>query len=81
MDSNKRTEEPPFVHDSLPFYWLAQVSLLAAQDNGNVNGSGTVFGDSMSEGGARVCLLKAWLDHITAFLRSENQVPTESTSR
>ena len=70
MDNNKRTS---FVHDALPFYWLAQVSLLAAQDD--VNGGGAVFGDSMCEGG-RFRLLKAWLDHIRTFLRRENQVPT-----
>ena len=76
MDNNKRTEEPPLVHDALPFYWLAQISLLAAQDNGNTNGSGPIFGDSMSERGGRFRLLKAWLDHIRVFLRSENPVPT-----
>lgn len=66
MQMEKRQEEPSFVCDALPFYWLAQVSLLAIQD-------GTAIFDQ-SEG--RFLLMKVWLDHIRTFLRSGNQVPT-----
>jgi hypothetical protein len=66
MQVEKRQEEPPFVCDALPFYWLAQVSLLAVQDGS------AIFGKAET----RFQLMKEWLDHIRTFLRSGNQVPT-----
>ncbi|KAF8074127.1 fungal-specific transcription factor domain-containing protein [Lyophyllum atratum] len=65
-------EEPPFIRNALPFYWLAQVSLLAIQDGSAVFGGKS--SDAKAEG--RFRLMKEWLDHIRTFLRRENQVPT-----
>ncbi|KAG5652521.1 hypothetical protein H0H81_004752 [Sphagnurus paluster] len=65
-------EEPPFFRNALPFYWLAQVSLLAVQDGSALFGGKP--SDCKSEG--RFRLMKEWLGHIRAFLRTGNQVPT-----
>ncbi|KAF5377902.1 hypothetical protein D9615_006798 [Tricholomella constricta] len=64
-------EEPPFIRNALPFYWLAQVSLLAIQDGSAMFGGQS--SDVKAEG--RFRLMKEWLDHIRTFLRSGNQVP------
>jgi len=72
MQVEKCTQEPPFIYNALPFYWLAQVSLLAVQD-----GSAIFVGkpsDAKTEG--RFRMMKGWLDHIRTFLRSNNQIPT-----
>lgn len=72
MQVEKSQEEPPFVCDALPFYWLAQVSLLAIQDGTAIFGGMT--SDAKTEG--RFRLMKEWLDHIRTSLRGGNQVPT-----
>ncbi|KAG6843671.1 hypothetical protein H0H87_001793 [Tephrocybe sp. NHM501043] len=65
-------DEPPFVRNALPFYWLAQVSLIALQN------ASTVFGGQSSHARAegRFKLMKEWLDHIRTVLRTGNPVPT-----
>ncbi|KAG6853956.1 hypothetical protein C0991_012102 [Blastosporella zonata] len=72
MSVEESREDPPFIRNALPFYWLAQVSLLAIQD-----GSAVFAGqssDAKAEG--RFRLMKDWLDHIRTFLRSGNPMPT-----
>lgn len=71
MQAEKCQEEPPFIFNALPFYWLAQVSLMAIQDGT------TIFHrkpDMKADG--RFRLMKEWLDHIKSFLRGGNEVPT-----
>ncbi|KAF9464087.1 fungal-specific transcription factor domain-containing protein [Collybia nuda] len=72
MGIEKSEEDPPFICDAMPFYWLAQVSLMAHQD-GSTLFSGTSSG-AKSEG--RFLLMKKWLDHIRSFLRRRDQIPT-----
>lgn len=72
MEIEKSEEEPPFIYDAMPFYWLAQVSLMALQDNPMVFDGNSL--DAKAEG--RFCLMKKWLDHIRSFLRSRDQIPT-----
>ncbi|KAG6907233.1 hypothetical protein DXG01_009808 [Tephrocybe rancida] len=72
MSVEESREEPPFIRNALPFYWLAQMSLLAIQDGSAVFGG--MSSDAKAEG--RFRLMKEWLDHIRASLRSGNQVPT-----
>jgi hypothetical protein len=72
MQVEKSEEEPPFVCNAMPFYWLAQVSLMALQD-GAAAFSGN-SSDAKTEG--RFRLMKEWLDHIRSFLRNGDQVPT-----
>ncbi|KAG6896324.1 hypothetical protein C0992_008978 [Termitomyces sp. T32_za158] len=66
--SVENSEEPPFVQNAFPFYWLAQVSLLMVQD-GLI-----VLGGQLSEekGEERFRRLEKWLDHINTFLKSRN---------
>ena len=66
--------EPPFFHDALPFYWIAQVLLLAYQEGlppfvSNVPGM-KITSD------AKYSLMKEWFKHIRGFLRSGEQGPT-----
>ena len=68
--SRHHPASPDFRKDEFPFYWLAQASFLATQDGGSVSLSGSGKSDG------RFRLMKVWLDHIRAFLRSGNQVPT-----
>ncbi|RDB14606.1 Zinc finger protein klf1 [Hypsizygus marmoreus] len=72
MQVEKSREEPPFICNALPYYWLAQVSLLAIQDGTAIFGGKS--SDASTEG--RFRLMKKWLDHIRTFLRSGNQIPT-----
>ncbi|KAK0202278.1 hypothetical protein DFS33DRAFT_1264057 [Desarmillaria ectypa] len=60
-------DEPPFAQNALPFYWLAQISLLDVQDGG----------PSWSEGASesRFHVMKAWLDRIRLFLRKHKEIP------
>jgi hypothetical protein len=72
MQAENSEEEPPFMCNALPFYWLAQISLMAIQDGTAIfDGKPT---DPKAEG--RFRLMKDWLDHIKSFLRDGNQVPT-----
>ncbi|PBK59688.1 hypothetical protein ARMSODRAFT_774712 [Armillaria solidipes] len=65
-DEKEGDEEPPFAHNALPFYWLAQISLLAIQDGGS----------SWTEGAAenRFHVMKEWLDRIRFFLRKHKEI-------
>ncbi|KAF9016641.1 hypothetical protein BDZ89DRAFT_1075398 [Hymenopellis radicata] len=62
-------EEPPFAYDGLPFYWLAQISLLAIQ-SGNT---------SCIEGVAntRFFMMKEWLRRIRSLIRANKGVPPD----
>lgn len=77
-------EEPPFVYNALPFYWLAQASLMAIQNGSGMPGNGIRGGGGGTVGGkfdgdvsteGRFRLIKEWLEHIRAFLRDGTQVP------
>ncbi|KAF7422889.1 hypothetical protein PC9H_011053 [Pleurotus ostreatus] len=70
MHLEKNQDEPPFVCNALPFYWLAQVSLLSMQEGA----SPTKALSSRAEG--RYRLMKQWLDHIRSFLRRGDQIPS-----
>lgn len=72
MEIEQSEEEPPFTYDAMPFYWLAEVSLMALQDSPTVFDGNSL--DTKAEG--RFCLMKKWLDHIRSFLRSRDQIPT-----
>lgn len=72
MRLEKSTEEPPFVCNAMPFYWLAQVAVVAIQDG--TSGAGFDILDGKGEGRFRV--LREWLDRIRTFLRNGTQIPT-----
>ncbi|KAK0225469.1 hypothetical protein IW262DRAFT_1265991 [Armillaria fumosa] len=61
-------EEPPFAFNALPFYWLAQISLLAIQEGGSEWVEATTAEN-------RFHLIKEWLDRIRFFLRQNHEVP------
>ncbi|KAK0243899.1 hypothetical protein EDD85DRAFT_806025 [Armillaria nabsnona] len=61
------SDEPPFAYNALPFYWLAQVSLLAIQEGGSA------WIDETTEN--RFHLMKEWLDRIRFFLRQNHEIP------
>ncbi|KAK0243584.1 hypothetical protein EDD85DRAFT_760397 [Armillaria nabsnona] len=65
-DGEEGDDEPPFAQNALPFYWLAQISLLAIQDGG----------PSWTEGAAesRFHVMKEWLDRIRFFLRKHKEI-------
>lgn len=65
-------EEPPFIYNALPFYWLAQVSLMALQDDVGVDVKPL---DRKNEG--RYRLMKEWLDRIRSHLRNGTQIPPQ----
>ncbi|KXN83387.1 hypothetical protein AN958_01524 [Leucoagaricus sp. SymC.cos] len=65
-------DEPPFVYNALPYYWLAQVSLMALQDDIGVDSKLT---DRKNEG--RYRLMKEWLDRIKSYLCNGTQIPTQ----
>lgn len=68
--------EPIFLHDALPFYWIAQVTLLAYQENlpPFATSPGSTGGISLGE--AKFRLIKEWLKHIRAFLCRGQEGPT-----
>ena len=65
---------PVFVHDALPFYWIAQVSLLAYQEGLPPFASETQSLNASGE--AKYCLMKEWFKHIREFLKRGEQGPT-----
>ncbi|KAL0961258.1 hypothetical protein HGRIS_006220 [Hohenbuehelia grisea] len=67
----KGRDEPPFISNALPFYWLAQVSLLATQEGTAPLGLKAL--GAKAEG--RFHLMKQWLDKIRSFLRRGDQIP------
>ncbi|KAK0213240.1 fungal-specific transcription factor domain-containing protein [Desarmillaria ectypa] len=62
------SDEPPFAFNALPFYWLAQVSLLAIQEGGSEWIEATTAEN-------RFHLIKEWLDRIRFFLRQNHEIP------
>ncbi|KAG7439626.1 uncharacterized protein BT62DRAFT_976702 [Guyanagaster necrorhizus] len=60
-------DEPPFAQNALPFYWLAQISLLAIQEGGSAWTEGAVE--------SRFHVMKEWLDRIRFFLRKDKEIP------
>ncbi|TFK33601.1 fungal-specific transcription factor domain-containing protein [Crucibulum laeve] len=63
--------EPPFICNVKPFYWLAQVALVAVQEG--KAGSLSKTTDGKDEG--RFRLLREWFSYIKVFIRSGSQVP------
>lgn len=62
-------EEPPFVYNALPFYWLAQALLVMFRNEGV-----DLKLDCKNQSWYR--LMKEWLDKIKSHLRNGTQVPT-----
>ncbi|TFK44484.1 fungal-specific transcription factor domain-containing protein [Crucibulum laeve] len=65
--------EPSFIRNTLPFYWLGQVALLAYQEGlppFECNSQNNFKVD------VRFRLVKLWLKHIRAFLKSNDEAPT-----
>jgi len=67
-------QEPVFFHDGLPFYWIAQVLLLAYQENLPPFASDNPAWNLSED--AKYGLMKEWFKHIRAFLRRGEQGPT-----
>lgn len=65
--------EPRFVFNALPFYWFAQVSILAYQEGQPPFGHGSAH---IVSGEAKFRLMKKWEKHIRMFLRKNEQAPT-----
>ncbi|TFK53938.1 hypothetical protein OE88DRAFT_1805780 [Heliocybe sulcata] len=65
-------EEPPFIVNVLPYYWLAQVSILAYQEGLPPFRGGASHLDSE----IHFRLVKHWLAHIKSFLRKGERAPT-----
>lgn len=66
-------EEPPFMTNALPYYWLGQVSLLAYQENFPPFEPAS---ENNLKSEVRFRLVKQWLKHIRAFLRKGDRAPT-----
>jgi hypothetical protein len=71
--TTKVEEEPPFICNVLPFYWLGQVSLLAHQENYPPFEQNS---DNNMKEDMRFRLIKQWLKHIRGFLKTTDQAPT-----
>lgn len=65
--------EPRFVFNALPFYWFAQVSILAYQEGQPPFGHGAAH---IVSGPDKFRLMKKWEKHIRMFLRKNEQAPT-----
>lgn len=75
-DSPQYSElEPRFVEQALPFYWIAQVALMAYQERLAPFCTGTVY---LASGEAKFRLMKKWEKHIRNFLRRGGKEPTLS---
>ena len=69
--------EPRFMLDALPFYWIAQVALLAYQEKlPPFTRAAAAEADAGALGEAKFRLVKEWLRHIRQFLRKGEQGPT-----
>ncbi|KAG6868298.1 hypothetical protein C0993_005374 [Termitomyces sp. T159_Od127] len=66
--SVETSEDPPFIRNALPFYWLAQVSLLMVQDGSVLLGQSS-FDEKAEERFRRV---KKLLYHIQVFLKDRD---------
>ncbi|XP_006462909.1 hypothetical protein AGABI2DRAFT_224564 [Agaricus bisporus var. bisporus H97] len=69
-DNNR--EEAPFVYNALPFFWLAQVSLMVLQEDSGVD---TKLIEPQNEAGFR--FLKEWLARLRYHLRNGTQIPPQ----
>ena len=65
--------EPRFVFNALPFYWFAQVAILAYQEGQPPFEYGN---KPILSGEAKFRLMKKWEKHIRMFLRKNEQAPT-----
>ena len=66
-------DEPPFVHNALPFYWIGQVALMAYQENHPPFEAGS---EHNLKPEARFRMVKQWLKHIRGFLKRADEKPT-----
>ncbi|KAF9467338.1 fungal-specific transcription factor domain-containing protein [Collybia nuda] len=67
-------EEPPFINNVLPFYWLGQVSLLAYQESLPPFEQDSPNNLKVE---VRFRIVKQWLKHIRGFLKNnDDQQPT-----
>ncbi|KAH9839436.1 uncharacterized protein C8Q71DRAFT_856049 [Rhodofomes roseus] len=67
--------EPRFVEQALPYYWIAQVAIMAYQERLPPFCTGTVY---LASGEAKFRLMKKWEKHIRNFLRRGGKEPTLS---
>ncbi|KAJ7594671.1 hypothetical protein C8J56DRAFT_927340 [Mycena floridula] len=67
-------EEPAFLEHALQFYWLAQISLVAYQEGLLPFEHNSASNLNME---VRFRLVKHWLKHIRAFLKTSNDAPTK----
>lgn len=73
LPRTQKEEEPPFIHNALPYYWIAQVALLAYQENYPPFEPGS---QNNLKGEVRFRMVKQWLRHIRGFLKKADQAPT-----
>ena len=64
----KDLDQPPFLHDSMPFYWVGQVSLMAF-----VKGFPPFGLSSPLKGDEKYRLMKEWIKMIKVFMRNGQQ--------
>lgn len=67
-------QDPALLHDGLPYYWIAQVLLLAYQESLPPFASDNPAWNLSED--AKYGLMKEWFKHIRAFLRRGEQGPT-----
>jgi len=67
--------EPRFVEQALPYYWIAQVAIMAYQERLPPFCTGTIY---LVSGEAKFRLMKKWEKHIRNFLRRGGKEPTLS---
>jgi len=66
-------QEPRFVDQALPYYWMTQIALLAYQERLAPFCTGAMF---IVSGEAKFRLIKHWERHIRNFLRRGGKEPT-----
>ncbi|THV06709.1 hypothetical protein K435DRAFT_710917 [Dendrothele bispora CBS 962.96] len=67
----KPDEEPPFMQNALPFFWLGQVAIMAHQDNlPPFENADNIRGDK------RFPQVKKWLRHIREYLKKNDERST-----
>ncbi|KII92001.1 hypothetical protein PLICRDRAFT_103263 [Plicaturopsis crispa FD-325 SS-3] len=71
--TTSENEEPPYLFNALPYYWLGQVSLLAYQEGIPPFEHGP---SATNTSEVRFRMTKLWLRHIRGFLRRNDQEPT-----
>ena len=70
LTTEKTAQEPPFTRNAMPYYWLAQASLVALQEDTSGKPGFFVTPD------IRFRVLGQWLLHIRDFLRSDQSNST-----